>query len=82
MWKNLFNIAKWLFTLQQNVEQHDRDIKELREELNRLSRSVEELRYEMRSSMGQERHERERMLLSLENSLLKFERRLPPPKRS
>ena len=82
MWKNLFNIAKWLFTLQEKVELHDRDIKEVRQEMDRLSRTVEELRFEMRGSVGHERQEREKILLSVENALLRFERRLPPPKRS
>ncbi len=53
------------------------EIKELREELDDLTSAVERLAYEVRRGQENETHEREKLLLRLENELLKFERRLP-----
>ena len=39
-----------------------------------------ELRAEIRSLRDEERHEREKLVLRMENALLKFERQLPSPK--
>ncbi len=48
-------------------------------EMKALSAVVRDLIYEVRGNKNDEAHERENIALRLENELLKFERRLPPP---
>lgn len=43
-------------------------------------RIIERMAYEIRRGLDEERHEREKSALRLENELLKFERRLPTGK--
>ncbi len=54
-----------------------REIKELRQELDDLTSAVERLAYEVRRNRENEAHEREKLVLRLENELLKFEHRIP-----
>ena len=51
----------------------------MQRELKELTAVVQRLLYEMQASRNDEAHERKNLALSLENELLKFERRLPPP---
>ena len=51
----------------------------MQSELKALSVVVRDLIYEMRGNKNDEAHKREKMALRLQNELLKFERRLPPP---
>ncbi len=83
MWEKIFNGIRWLFTLQNTVEEHDHELRELREGFKRNSAAIEELRNDFNRLADNERHEREKICLRLENALLNFERRLPPvpPKR-
>ena len=55
---------------------------DLREEVDQLASAMERVTFELRSLRDEERHEREKLLLRLENALLKFERQLPPSKES
>jgi hypothetical protein len=55
-------------------------IPDLRRETDESSDAVEHLSVELRTLRGEERHEREKLVLRLENALLKFERQLPPVK--
>lgn len=55
-------------------------IADLREEVNQLATAVERISFELRSLREEERHEREKLMLRIENALLKFERQLPPAK--
>jgi archaellum component FlaC len=55
-------------------------IADLREEVNQLATAVERISFELRSLREEERHEREKLMLRIENVLLKFERQLPPSK--
>ncbi len=82
MWKNLYDLTKKLFSLTKDTEQNKADIKELQQRLRDLSATVERMAYEIRFVRETERHEREKIVLQLENEMLKFERRLPPPKPS
>ena len=56
------------------------EIKELRQELKDLIAVVQRLAYEIHRASENEAHEREKLVLRLENELLKFERRLPSGK--
>jgi hypothetical protein len=50
----------------------------LRQELRELIEIVRQLKYEQHRDRENTTHEREKLLLRLENALLRFERRLPP----
>jgi predicted nucleic acid-binding Zn-ribbon protein len=76
MWKQIYEALKQLLLLTQQTEQNRVEIKELREELDDLTSAVERLAYEMRRDRENEAHEREKLVLRLENELLKFERRI------
>ena len=84
MLKQLIEFGKQLTSLTRDVQQskemlktHDMEIKEIRQELRRLTELVQEVRFEQKSDRDNASHERENLLLRLENALLKFERRLP-----
>ena len=64
MWKHLFDLLRNLLTLTRAIEENRAEIKDLRQELRSLA-------------ADNERHEREKLALQLENGLLRFERRLP-----
>ena len=60
-------------------------IASLRQEFDDLADLVVRLQYEIQGLREEDRHEREKALLKIENALLKFERQLPSakdPKRS
>jgi len=80
MWKQLISIVKKIFTLAEQTERNEGEIKEIRRELREVMSAIERLAYELRRTSDRERSEREKLALSLENQLLKFERRtsLPP----
>jgi hypothetical protein len=78
MLKEIFDYGKSLLFLVQETQRNTADIKDIREELNRLTRVVDRL-----VSESELRHEimirdyRE-LVLRLELTLERFERRLPP----
>jgi len=76
MWKEIFNAVQRLFEIDSTLTRHEREINELRHELRTVSASVEELRNEMKRFADNERHEREKFCLRVENAFLSFERRL------
>ncbi len=79
MWQQLFDGLRKLILLQDQTDQNTAKIKEIQAELKALSAVVRDLIYEVRGNKNDEAHERENMALRLQNELLKFERRLPPP---
>jgi hypothetical protein len=52
----------------------------LQKQVRDLAAALEPLAYEIHRVGEKDEHERERLILRLENELLKFERRLPPAK--
>jgi hypothetical protein len=69
-----------VISLGQKVERHDKQIEEMRQELRDLTLLVHQVVMETRHRDEKQTLEREKLLLRLENQLLRFERRLPPPK--
>ena len=55
-------------------------IADLREEVDQLASAVERISFELRSLREEERHEREKLLLQMENAVLKIERQLAAAK--
>jgi predicted nucleic acid-binding Zn-ribbon protein len=77
MWKQIFRMATKLLTLTEETERNKTEIKELRKELRELSSLVAGIVHELRRASENEAHEREKLVLRLQNEMLKFERRLP-----
>ncbi len=77
--------TEWLtqmIVLAGETQRNSDDIKQMRREIDEMARVLERLAYEVRRGQDEEKHEREKLALRLENELLKFERRLPTGKRS
>ena len=81
MRRDLFSFTNWLWRLLENTEQNKTEIKEIRKELRDLTAEVRSLAFDMRRLAEHDSHEREKLVLRLENELLRFERRLPEPKK-
>jgi predicted nucleic acid-binding Zn-ribbon protein len=84
MWKEIYEWATQLLVLSKETERNRTDIKEVREEVERLTLIVQGLAFEIKRlsekidyARETETHEREKLALKLENEMLKFERRLP-----
>jgi hypothetical protein len=78
MFKQLYALARQLVTLMQDVQKLKAEPKEFRQDLRALIDVVRQLKYEQQRDRENATHEREKLLLRLENALLRFERRLPP----
>lgn len=74
-WKAVSEAIKSIFFLSEKVNKNSADIKELQREVQRLSLAIEMLIQELRHVCDQERVEREKLALQMENELL---RRLGP----
>jgi Skp family chaperone for outer membrane proteins len=82
MWKQFYEWAKWQFLLAQEMRQIRADVNEMQHELEQLTATVRDLGYEMRRNKENEEHEREKLILKLDNAFLRFERRLTSGKLS
>jgi hypothetical protein len=80
MWKQFYEWAKWLFLLAQEMRQIRADVSEMQRELEQLTATVRDLAYEVRRNKENETHEREKLILKLDNAFLRFERRLKSSK--
>ena len=79
MWREIANALKELLLLREHTKRNADDIQEMQKDFKALTAFVERLAYEVRGNRSDEAHERENMALRLQNEMLKFERRLPPP---
>ena len=77
MFKQIYALARQLLTLMQDVQKLKAEQKEFRQELRTLLDIVRQLKYEQQRDRENATHEREKLLLRVENALLRFERRLP-----
>lgn len=92
MWQKGVEFGKQLLSITQRLQKHEEDVKELRQEIREIRQDINRLRQEMgevtriveRLALEWQReHEtaardREILQLRLENTLLRFERGLPP----
>ena len=76
MIKQLFELVRGALLLQRDVQTNRENLTEMRRAFDDLHDRVEELTLRLQD----ERHEREKLALKLENTLMRFERRLPPGK--
>jgi archaellum component FlaC len=82
MWKQIFDMAKRLLLLVEQTDRNRDEIKELQKQFRDLAAAFERLAYEIHRVSDKDDHEREKIILKLENELLKFERRLPSAKQN
>jgi hypothetical protein len=76
-----FGFGGQFWRIAEDTERNTAAIKELRQELREMGQLVNWLAFELRRLKENEAHEREKVSLSLQNELLRFERRLPPHRR-
>ena len=80
MWKKLLDLFRAQVFLARDVQEIKEKIARLRQEFDDLSDLVVRLQYEIHHLREEERHECEKLMLRMENALLRFERQLPPAK--
>ena len=78
MGKQILEWLKGQFTLAQEVAQLRREVSEVQHQQTKQLETMQTLFFALQRESDQWRHEHEKLLLKLENELLKFERRLPP----
>jgi hypothetical protein len=77
--KQLFDYVHRLLLIAEETKRNRDDLEELRQELQRTNELVLDLSHKFERLAGQEKLEREKFSLQLENALLRFEKLLPPP---
>ncbi len=75
MWKLVGDLAKRIAFLVQDTQKNKADIKELQERMQDLIEELREMRFENRRDRENAAHEHEKLLLRLEVTLLRAERR-------
>lgn len=81
MFKQLLTLAQTILTLAKDLEQNRDEIKEVRKDLLNLTLLVQRLSDEIRLTAQHESSEREKLVLQLQNELLKTSNRLPSPRK-
>lgn len=79
---SLFDTFQRVLFLTRDTQENTTEIKELREEVQNLSDEVKRLAFEIERLKEANRYERANLMLPLNNTLLQFERRLPPDSKS
>ena len=79
MLKQLFDYVQQLLFLGRDTQKNREDIEGLRRELQHTNALVIEMSHKLERLAERERLEREKLVLQLENTLLRFEKLLPPP---
>lgn len=74
MLKQLFELFRGMLLMQRDIQANRENLAELRRELD----AVHDQMHEFALRLQEERHAREQLALKLDNTLLRFERRLPP----
>ena len=82
MFKQITEVLGNLLFLTRDTRENKEAIEQLRRETHELASAVEKLSAEIERLTDREKLEREKLILQLENALLRIERRLPPGKSS
>lgn len=77
-WQAFIGLLRTLLTLSNDVKEYRAEVKELRQQLFEFSLLVQRLSNEIKLSDQRQGSELEKLTLKLENTLLKFQQRLPP----
>lgn len=81
MWKKLLNLAGLFWRLADDNERNRKQLEALERDVQGLWRAVDRLTFEVQRTREHDTHEREKLVLVVQNELLKFERRLPAPRK-
>ncbi len=76
MFKRLYELAKQLLVLTNDTQHNKLEIRELQQQMQTLSTALQDLAFEVRRIREEHQHEREKMILRLENASLRLEQRL------
>lgn len=76
MLRKLFELFRDALFLARDVRENRDDVARLKQQVKDLSDEMVALRSEMERGFENERHEREKFMLRVENALLRFERTL------
>ena len=86
MWKKFLDIFVKVITLVQRSDALDKKVNEQEQEIKQLTVIVQRLAFELQRTNDKadnvsvrEASEREKLLLKVENQLLKAQRQIPPP---
>ena len=77
MLKKLLELFQAQVFLARDVQENKENLSKLRQEFDELAELVRRVQFDVQSLRDEDRHEREKALLKIENALLKFERQLP-----
>lgn len=80
--KQILATIKNLILLTEETTRNRKDIEDLQKQMKEVWSALERLTYEVKRTDDREQSEREKLVLQLENRLLKFERRLKPSEES
>ena len=72
----------WLvssLTISRDLEQLRREVRDMRADMVEFERALTAIRAETLAALAKETAEREKFMLQVQNLLLQWERRLPPP---
>ena len=78
VWTELWSLAKRVLMLAEDLKRYESELKDVRKELRDLSLVVQLLAQELRHSQEKADSERARLLLEVENRLLRMSKGLPP----
>ncbi len=96
MFKQIYEYTRDILTISREVQENKSDIKDAKTEIRELRKEnkilrdnfsdllliVQKLSFDIQQVTEREKSEREKIILQLENEILKFERRLPEGKDS
>ena len=82
MLRKLLEFVRAQVFLARDVQENKERIARLRHEFDDLTDLVVRLQFEIKGLREEGRHENEKVLLKIENALLKFDKRLPSAKTS
>ena len=77
MWKELKVFLQTMFTLARDLEQARNEIKEMRQDLTKLTLALQHLDHKINLIQQEYNSEHEKQALQLKIELLEFERQLP-----
>jgi hypothetical protein len=80
VWKQLFELLRGALFLGRDAVELHREVTHLREEMVEVQRALGQLARDFEHLAGREKLERDKLVLQLENAMLRLARRLPPGK--
>jgi predicted nucleic acid-binding Zn-ribbon protein len=80
MWEKLAGFITAVITLNETLKKNQEEIKQLQMQQVAASEALREIVMQIKHSREIEEREREKIVLALENELLKFQNQLPPSK--